>query len=446
MTIISDVKGTRFVPSCVAFTTYDPLIGKDMSVDIPEPVRKNVPPDNLLKLPNSGLWITPKQQYAIPDDQGVDTLIKDLPYKVLSGHQDKLIYKINAGGYEKAYTPEYVISLIMQKLKHMAEGVLGTGEKVTKAVVVVPPYFNDYQNQAIKHTGELAGLDILRTVKGARYPYDEHSIVVFDIGQTLDVSVSHVEQGVFNVLAPLHRDDIGGKEVFTYYRHNGFGKAWKKKTGIDLTVNPPDMAKLNLEIKKAKIALSYKNTTVVNLESIHPAFTDTLTRSEFEDLIEDLFRPFMRDAKLNITNIDDVVLASGTGNIPIVREAVGRVFSNHTIVEILKDEAAIVGVAKHGDMLSRFCDYSPNSSRLHIGIETADGVMAEVASRDFIPFRTSRNFTTPLTDSHLWSSMIRALKGERVVAANNLLIGKVELPLTPAPRVFLTSRLQSLLI
>ncbi|RYC62868.1 hypothetical protein CHU98_g3349 [Xylaria longipes] len=325
MNVVSDVKGTRFVPSCVAFTTYDPLIGKDMSVDIPEPVRKNVPPDNLLKLPNSGLWITPKQQYAIPDDQGVDTLIKDLPYKVLSDHQDKLIYKINAGGYEKAYTPEYVISLIMQKLKHMAEGVLGTGEKVTKAVVVVPPYFNDYQNQAIKHTGELAGLDILRTVKGAR-------IVVFDIGQTLDVSVSHVEQGVFNVLAPLHRDDIGGKEVFTYYRHNGFGKAWKKKTGIDLTVNPPDMAKLNLEIKKAKIALSYKNTTVVNLESIHPAFTDTLTRSEFEDLVEDLFRPFMR-------------------------------------VEILKDEAAIVGVAKHGDMLSRFCDYSPNSSRLHIGID-----------------------------------------------------------------------------
>ncbi|KAI0486112.1 HSP70-domain-containing protein [Xylaria cf. heliscus] len=438
MNVASDVRGNRFIPSCVAFTADGPLIGEAAqlwAMDNPETTICD--PKALLGRRSS--------------DQDVDALIKHLPYNVLSDHQDKLMYKINVGGHEKAYTPEYVTSLIMRELRHMAGDALGNSQNVTRAVVVVPTYFNGYQKQAIKDAGKLAGLDVVSTIKESvaisvaygldHHPYDEHNVVVFDIGDTLDVSVLNVEQEVFDVLATLHHDAIGGKEVNKRIMKH-FVEIWKEKTGIDLTGDPFNVIKLRLEVEKAKIVLSSKDTTVVNLDFVHPTLIGSLTRSEFEDIIGDLFGSFMRishqvlaDANLSISDIDDVVVAGGMGAIPMVREAVQRVFSNHTIIEVLKDEAAIVGAAQHGGLFTKpeetsNCHYAPGSSPLNLGIETADGMMANIAPRNPVPFSTSWNFTTAVDGQS--SMMIRLLEGERVVAANNLIIGEFELPLTPA--------------
>jgi heat shock protein 5 len=150
----------------------------------------------------------------------VQTLVKDLPYEVSSDKDDNPVFQINVGGRKKSYTPEYVTSIILRELKHMANAALGANETVTHAVIGAPKYYNDQRRQAIKDAGKLAGIEVLRiinecTASSIAYGVDkndgERNIVVFDMGDTLDVSVLLVEEGVFEVLASSHRD-IGGKD------------------------------------------------------------------------------------------------------------------------------------------------------------------------------------------------------------------------------------------
>ncbi|KAI0538209.1 heat shock protein 70 family [Xylaria digitata] len=435
--MVPDDKGNNFIPSCVAFTEDGPLIGEGArlwAIENPEATICN--PRALL----GRKW----------SDQSVQTLIKNLPYKVTGDHQDRPVFNINVGGDEKAYTVEYVTSLIIKELKHMAEAAMGGNETVTEAVIAVPSHYSDQQRQAVKDAGYLAGVDVLSTSSepvaaavgyGVDAFYTERNIIVFDIGDTLDVSVLNVDDGIFESLASSHHN-IGG-ERFNQRIIGYITRQWKKRTGIDLTTNPSNMRRLDLEVEKAKILLSSNKVAIVDLGSVNSALTATLTRAKFEELVKDLFveaveviRRNLNEAKLNFTDIDDVIITGGSGNIPKIREMVEEAFSGKMPSYSLRNEATVIGAARRGVVLSTAEDelcglYFPDLSPLDFGIETADGVMANVAPQNIVPFITSWNFTTAVDGQS--SMLIRVLEGQRVLAANNLVIGEFELPLTPAP-------------
>ncbi|KAJ2984897.1 hypothetical protein NUW58_g5821 [Xylaria curta] len=440
---ISDTKvfandaGHRLIPSCVAFTESGPIVGSAARLwGIKNPETTICNPRALL----GRRWSDPK----------VQALIRDLPYRVLSDHEDKLLFEINVGGDAKAYTPEYVTSLIIRELKHMAGAHFSNGEKATEAIFAIPYYDDNYQRQAIEDAGKLAGVDARRILSepgAALLAYDlneeygERNVVILDIGDTLGVYVMNVDQVIFEQLAISHHD-IGGKG-FTRRIVDRLVALWKEKTDTDLTAYPTHMRELDIQAEKAKIALSSENATIVNLGFIHPDFTYNLTRSEFEELGADLFTSIMEviprvlaEANVNIADIDYVLLTGGSGSIPMIGGLVRRVFSNTTLVEGLKDEAVVIGAARTGAILSEaeegfMCDYIPDYSPLGLGIETADGFMATIAPRDMIPMTRRWNLTTA-TDGQS-SMLIRVRQGERLLAANNLFIGEFELPLTPTP-------------
>ncbi|KAI3320014.1 HSP70-domain-containing protein [Xylariaceae sp. AK1471] len=441
--VLSDDTGNKFIPSCVAFTEHGSLIGDA-----------------------ARLWAIQSPEATICDarallgrswsDPNMQTLIEDRPYKISSDEQDKLILKVNVGGHEETYTPEYVVSLIIGELKRMAEVALGDGEKVTHAVVTVPNYYDDHQHQAIKDAGTLAGINVLRLLDESRassvaYLLDAASakhIVVFDMGNTLDVSVLFVEEGVFEVLATSHRD-IGGKD-FNQRLFDYLDRILRKRTSVDITANHPDIVELKHQVEKAKIALSSNRVTRVDIGPIDPTLpvqyarrSETLTRSKFDDLHKDLFKAAMDvipqvlvEAKLNITDIDHIILTGGSGNIPKVAEMV-EAFFGKTLLSRLRSEAIIKGAALQGTMLfadtgTTACGFSVDVGPLSIGIETVGGINTNLTSRNsWLPLRTVQNFSTAIDEQS--SMLIRVLQGERVVAADNLLIGEFELPLTPAP-------------
>ncbi|TGJ83602.1 hypothetical protein E0Z10_g5186 [Xylaria hypoxylon] len=431
MHVVPGENGNKTIPSCVAFTEGGPLIGEET----PEAT-----------ICNPGAFLG--RRWSDPD---VQTRMRDLPYEVTSDTQDRPVFNINVGGDEKAYTPEYVTSLIIRELKHMAEVAMGGNETVTQAVIAVPSYYSDEQKQAVKDAGELAEVEVLRMTKepiaaalayGMDTPDTERIIMVFDIGDTLDVSVVDVEDGVFDILASSYHD-IGG-EHFNQRIISYIVRQWKKTTGIDLAANPSDMRRLNLEVEKAKIVLSSNFKAKVDLSSVNSTLTQTLTRSKFEELAQDLFteaieaiRQNLKEAKVKFTEIDDVILTGGSGNIQKIREMIEEIFPGEMVSYDLGSEATVMGAARTGILLSRpedmLCDlcYFPDFSPLDFGIETADGVMANIAPRSVIPFTTFWNLTTTVDGQS--SMLIRVLEGQRVLAANNLVIGEFELPLTPAP-------------
>ncbi|KAF2968933.1 hypothetical protein GQX73_g4623 [Xylaria multiplex] len=383
-------------------------------------------------------------------DESVQILIKDLPYKVISDHQDRPVFNINVGDNEKTYTVEYVTSLLVKELKHMAEVAMGGNETVTEAVIAIPSNYNDQQRQAVKDAGYLAGIDdLLISLEpgaaamgyGAHEVDEERNIIIFDIGNTLDVSVLNAENGVFETLASSHYD-IGG-EHFNQRIIDYITRQWRKMTSIDLTTSPSDMRKLNLEVERAKISLSSNRTAIVDLGSVNSTLTATLTRAKFEELVKDLFveaveviQPNLNKAELNFTDIDDIIITGGSGNIPKIREMVQEAFSGKMPSYGLRSKAAVIGAARRGAISysdeGLLCGLSfPDLSPLDFGIETADGVTANVAPQKPIPFLASWNFTTAVDRQS--SMLIRVLEGQRVLAANNLVIGEFELPLTPAP-------------
>ncbi|KAI0429269.1 heat shock protein 70 family [Xylaria sp. FL1042] len=434
---LPDKNGNKFIPSCVSFTKDGFLIGDAARVwGIANPEATICNPKALLG-----------KSWSDPD---VQTLIKDLPYEVLSGHQDKPIIKVNVGGKGKSYTPEEVTSLIIGELKRMAEVTMGNNKTVTAAVMTVPMYYNDQQRQAIRDAARLAGLDVLRTQNesiaiSVAYDMelgdDERNFIVVDIGDTLDVSVLNVDVGVLEVLATSHHD-VGGN-LFNRQIVNHLIETWKEKTGIDLAANPSSIRKLNLEVEKAKIARSSNETAIVDLRSIESTFVETLPNSEFEDVAEYLsmatmgaIRRNLQEAKLKFAEIDDIIITGGSGNIPKIHETVSRVFPHKTLYHGLGGDAVVIGAARTAALLSqpednhcglRFTDSTP----FDLGIETVDGFMATVVPRTFIPHRKSQNFTTAIDGQS--TMLIRVLQGQRVLAADNLVIGEFELPLTPGP-------------
>ena len=411
-TVIANSEGSRTTPSVVAFTkTGERLVGQ-----------------------------LAKRQAVTNPDRTISSI------KRWMGTDHKV--KIDG----KDYTPQEISSMILQKLVNDASAYLG--ERVTKAVITVPAYFNDAQRQATKDAGKIAGLDVLRiinepTAAALAYGLDKkgnETILVWDLGGgTFDVSILEVGDGVFEVKATNGDTHLGGDD----YDHrivDWLVAEFRKEQGIDLSGDRQAMQRLTEAAEKAKIELSGTVTTTINLPFITadqngPKHLDyTLTRAKFEELTQDLtdrciqpFKNALADAKLDVSQIDEVVMVGGSTRMPVIQELVKKLTGKELNQSVNPDEVVAVGAAIQAGVLAGevrdvvLLDVTP----LSLGLETLGGVNTKLIERNTtIPTRKTQVFTT--AEDGQTSVDIRVLQGEREMANDNKELGRFRLEGIPA--------------
>jgi molecular chaperone DnaK len=355
----------------------------------------------------------------------------------------------------KEYTPQEISAMILQKLKIDAEAYLG--EKISKAVVTVPAYFNDAQRQATKDAGKIAGLEVLRiinepTASALAYGIDKENdatVLVYDLGGgTFDVSILTLGDGVFEVKSTAGNNHLGGDD-FDKLVQDYLIEEFKKKEGIDLRNDPYAMQRLRDASENAKIELSQRQTTNINLPYITtdasgPKFLNIdLTRAKLEQLIGSLVestvgpvKQALSDAKLEPKDIDHVLLVGGSTRVPLVQETVKKLLGKEPDKGINPDECVALGAGIQGAVLTGeakdivLLDVTP----LTLGIETLGGIATKLIERNTtIPTRKSQIFSTAADGQT--SVEIHVVQGERALAKDNFTLGKFQLTgIPPAPR------------
>ena len=438
-TVIINNEGERTTPSVVAFTD-----GGERKIGNPAKRQAITNPQNTV--------FSIKRFMGETYDQ-VQKEIARVPYKVVRGENNTPRVDING----KLYSPQEISAMILQKMKKTAEDYLR--QEVTEAVITVPAYFSDSQRQATKEAGKIAGLDVKRiinepTAAALAYGLDKKNkdmkVAVYDLGGgTFDISILELGGGVFEVKSTNGDTHLGGDD-FDQEIINWLAQEFANENGgIDLKKDPMALQRLKEAAEKAKIELSNQTSTEINLPYIMPVdgipkhLVKTLTRAKFEQLCDNLFqrsiepcRQALKDAGLNASDIDEVLLVGGSTRIPKVQELVKEFFGKEPNRSVNPDEVVAIGASIQGGVLAGdvkdvlLLDVTP----LSLGIETLGGVMTKlIESNTTIPTHKSQVFSTAADNQP--SVEIHVLQGERPMAKDNKEIGVFHLDgIAPAPR------------
>ncbi|MBZ0220948.1 MAG: molecular chaperone DnaK [Candidatus Methylomirabilis sp.] len=437
--VIVNEEGSRITPSVVAFT-------KDKEILVGQVAKRQA-------VTNPENTIFSIKRFMGRKFEEVNEEMKMVPYKTEKDDQGRAV--VVSGNMGKTFTPPEISAMILQKLKRSAEAYLG--EPVTEAVITVPAYFNDAQRQATKDAGKIAGLDVKRiinepTASSLAYGLDkkkEEKIAVYDFGGgTFDISILEVGEGVFEVKSTNGDTHLGG-DNFDQKIIDWLISEFKKDQGIDLSKDRMALQRLKEAAEKAKIELSSTMETEINLPFITADATGPkhlvmrLSRAKLEQLCDDLVQrskkpceQALRDAGLNPSDIDEVVLVGGMTRMPAITKLVKEFFGKEPHKGVNPDEVVAIGAAIQGAVLAGevkdvvLLDVTP----LSLGVETLGGVMTTLITRNTtIPARKKETFTTA-TDNQTQVE-IHVLQGERPMARDNRTLGRFNLlGIPPAPR------------
>ncbi len=440
--VLENSEGARTTPSMVAFTDTDRLVG------YPAKRQAVTNPENTLFAIKRLIG----RRFDSPEVEKDKNLV---PFKIVTGDNGDAWVDVKG----TKYAPSQISAIVLQKIKEFAESYLG--EKIEKAVITVPAYFNDSQRQATKDAGKIAGLEVLRiinepTAAALAYGMDKKAtgtIAVYDLGGgTFDISILEIGDGVFEVKS-TNGDTFLGGEDFDQRLVNYLADEFKKENNIDLKADRLALQRLKEAAEKAKIELSSATQTEINLPFITADMSTgtpipkhlniKLTRAKLESIVEDLIertvepcKKAMADAGVNPSDISEVILVGGMTRMPKVQEKVKEIFGKEPHKGVNPDEVVAVGAAIQGGVLMGdvkdvlLLDVTP----LSLGIETLGGVFTRLIDRNTtIPTRKSQVFST--AEDGQTAVTIRVFQGEREIAAHNKLLGQFDLVgIPPAPR------------